>query len=160
MAHLLDYAASYDTMLYRFADFNAGHYASRNVAFQNAVNIASKTRLALDGDLLIPRSRLPSSTELAVRKLAAQLDLSEGQIRNDLEREDDPSFDGTRLYKRVFALAERGGSNALPRAMVPQIRLESPKITRKLTTEWFARRVDERYQRCLANANPGSKAAR
>jgi len=160
MAHLLDYAASYDAMLYRFADFNAGHYASRNVAFQNAVNIASKTRLALDGDLLIPRSRLPSSTELAVRKLAAQLDLSEGQIRNDLEREDDPSFDGTRLYKRVFALAERGGSNALPRAMVPQIRLESPKITRKLTTEWFARRVDERYQRCLANANPGSKAPR
>jgi len=43
---------------------------------------------------------------------------------------------------------------------VPQIRLESPKITRKLTTEWFARRVDERYQRCLANANPGSKAPR
>jgi len=159
-AHLLDYAVPYDAMLYRFADFNAGHYASRNVAFQNAVNIASKTRLALDGDLLIPGSRLPSNTELAVRRLAGPLELSEGQIRSDLEREDDASFDGTRLYKRLFALAERGRTDALPRAMLPQIRLESPKITRELTTEWFAHRVDERYQRCLARANPGSKSAR
>ena len=159
-AHLLDYAAPYGAMLYRFADFNAGHYASRNVAFQNAVNIASKTRLTLDGDLLIPGSRSPSNTEVAVRRLAGPLELSEAQIRNDLEREDDASFDGTRLYKRLFALAERGRGDALPRAMVPQIRLESPKITRQLTTEWFARRVDERYQRCLERANPGPKAVR
>jgi hypothetical protein len=153
-AHLLDYAAPYDDMLYRFADFNAGHYASRNVAFQNAVTLASGTRLALDGDLLIPGSRSPSKTELAVRKLAEPLELSDTQIRNDLEREDDASFNGTRLYERVFALAERGRSKPLPRAMVPQIRLESPKITRNLTTDWFARRVDERYERCLARANP------
>ena len=38
----------------------------------------------------------------------------------------------------------------MPRAVVPRIKLESPKITRKLTTEWFAKRVDERYERCLA----------
>jgi hypothetical protein len=36
---------------------------------------------------------------------------------------------------------------------MPGIDLKSPKITRKLTTEWFARRVDERYRKCLARAD-------
>ncbi|HEU4627349.1 MAG TPA: DUF1615 domain-containing protein [Steroidobacteraceae bacterium] len=154
IAHLLDYPASYDDLLYRFADYNAGHYASRNVAFQNAVSIASGTKLVLDGDVLRHGgdASTPSKTELAVRKLASRIDMSDAQIRNDLEREDDASFEKTKVYSRVFALAEKTRGRALPRAMVPQIRLQSPKITRKLTTEWFARRVDSRYQQCLARA--------
>lgn len=153
-AHLLDYPVSYDDMLYRFADYNAGHYASRNVAFQNAVSIASGAPLALDGDLLRHGNdaSTPSKTELAVRKLASRIDLSEAQIHSDLEQEEDASFEKTRLYSRVFALADKKKGRALPRAMVPQIRLQSPKITRKLTTDWFAHRVDGRYEQCLARA--------
>jgi hypothetical protein len=40
----------------------------------------------------------------------------------------------------------------LTREALPNIRLESPKITRKLTTAWFANRVQERYQRCINKA--------
>ena len=44
----------------------------------------------------------------------------------------------------------------MPRAVIPRIALESPKITRKLTTEWFAQRVDERWKRCMARAAAAS----
>src|SRR6186713_2876480 len=89
IAHLLDYPAHYDQPIYRFADFNAGQYASRNAAFQNAVSVASGIALDLDGDLVVPggdRAR-PGSTEAAVRSLAARLDLGESEIRRALEQE-------------------------------------------------------------------------
>ena len=157
IAHLLDYPAPYDDMLFRFADYNAGHFASRNTAFQNAVSIASHTQLALDGDLLVEGGSAsePSNTELAVRKLRGRLDLSDGEIRSDLELGTRAGFEKTRLYTGVFALADKNRAQPLPRAMLPRIRLQSPKITRKLTTEWFARRVNERYERCLAGKPAG-----
>ncbi len=145
IAHLLDYPVSYDSMLYRFADFNAGRYASRNAAFQQAVSGLSKTSLAIDGDLLREGSSEPSQTELAVRKL--NTGLGERQIRRDLERGTEHEFEETELYRKVFELADARGP--APRALVPDIRLQSVKITRQLTTEWFARRVDGRYRRCL-----------
>lgn len=153
IAHLLDYPADYDDMLYRFADFNAGHYASRNAAFQSAVSVMTKTALALDGDLLLhgDSASEPSKTELAVRKLADKLDLTDAAIHRDLERGEQEEFAETKLYKRVFDLGDKSGrGRPLPRAVVPKIRLESPKITRKLTTQWFAQRVDERYEKCRA----------
>jgi hypothetical protein len=150
IAHLLDYPAGYDDMLFRFADFNAGHHASRNAAFQNAVSVLTKTPLALDGDLLLHGSSDASQTELATRRLATKLDMSEATIHRELEHGEQDDFADTRLYQRVFELADQGKAQPLPRAVVPKIKLESPKITRKLTTEWFARRVDARYQQCLA----------
>ncbi|WP_116813388.1 DUF1615 domain-containing protein [Steroidobacter cummioxidans] len=150
IAHLLDYPVSYPGMVFRFADFNAGHYASRNAAFQDAVSKLSKTKLALDGDLLIGGSNEPSQTERAVRSLAGEIDMDNRAIRRDLELGGEQSFEDSELFKRVFALADQRLKGSVPRALVPSIRLESPKITRKLTTGWFAGRVDDRYQKCLA----------
>lgn len=152
IAHLLDYPADYAQPIFRFADFNAGHYASRNAAFQSAVSQASGIPLDLDGDLIRhgAGADAPGSTELAVRSLGSRLGFGDSAIRQALEQGERADFAQTRLYARVFELAEQIERRALPRAVLPRIRLQSPKITRKLTTEWFARRVDERHQRCLA----------
>ena len=89
-------------------------------------------------------------TERAADTLAGRLGLSEASIRSDLETGTDAGFEKTALYQRVFAYAERLDKRALPRAVLPRIDLQSPKFTRRLTTEWFANRVDERHRRCLA----------
>ncbi|MGW8465845.1 DUF1615 domain-containing protein [Pseudomonas sp. CLCA07] len=152
IAHLLGYPVSYTEPLYRFADFNAGWYASRNAAFQNALSRVSGSPLALDGDLVRYDSIMPGTTELAVRSLGKQLGLRNITIRNQLEEGKSLKFEETELYQRVFALADQAEGRPLPRAVLPGIELQSPKITRKLTTAWFAKRVDERYQRCMVRA--------
>ncbi|MEX3777351.1 DUF1615 domain-containing protein [Pseudomonas sp. MYb118] len=149
IAHLLGYPVSYTDPLYRFADFNAGWYASRNAAFQNAVSRASGIPLALDGDLVRYGSIMPGSTELAVRALGKRLGMRNPVIRDQLDKGKTLEFEDTELYRRVFELAEQADGRKLPRAVLPGIVLQSPKITRKLTTAWFAKRVDERYQRCM-----------
>lgn len=151
-AHLLGYPADYATPLYRFADFNAGWYASRNAAFQSAVSRAAGVKLALDGDLVVPGSRTQGETERAVNRLAPALGMSDIAIRHDLEAGESDDFARTDLYAEVYALAERKAGRSLPRAVLPGITLESPKITRTLTTAWFAKRVEERWQRCLGRA--------
>lgn len=151
-AHLLNYRAPYDNYLYRFADFNAGQYASRNAAFQNAAAIASGVSLIPDGALL-PHdgdANKPGDTEAALRALGARLKLSEGTIHAALAEGKTKGFEKTTLYQRVFALADQTAGSELPRALVPRIQLGGPKIKRKLTTDWYAHRVDDRFKRCLA----------
>jgi len=149
--HLLGYQTPYTRKVHRFADYNAGWYASRNAAFQSAVATATGTPLELDGDVLLPGAPLdkPGQTERAVRSLSAQLQMDEGEIRRGLEQAGTLSFSESELHGRVFAIAEARTGQVLPRAVIPGIRLDSPKITRELTTEWFANRVDERYRQCL-----------
>ena len=158
IAHLLDYEASYDKPLFRFADFNAGHYASRNAAFQNAVAVATGIGLDLDGDLIRYKKTNNgkkdslSETESVVRSMASGLGMTNEQIHDALLKSREHGFERSELYIRVFEIAERRNGKPLPHATLPRIRLQSPKITRKLTTEWFATRVNKRYKNCLAKA--------
>ncbi len=150
IAMLLQYRVNYPDMSYRFADYNAGRYSSRNAAFQAAVGKLSGQKLVLDGDLLSYESRGTSTTQKQLLKLASRLKLSAPAIERDLKLEKSEVFSQTPLYKRVFEEAAAQTGRPLPQAVMPQIRLSSPKITRKLTTEWFAKRVDGRYKTCLA----------
>ena len=150
--HLLGYPANYRHPLYRFSDFNAGWHASRNAAFQRAVSLASGQTLVFDGDLLAPDAPMdrPGATEAALRAIAPQLGMDAAAIRDVLGRGRSLAFEDTVLYRQVFVLAERRARGPLARARVPQIDLKSPKISRKLTTAWFADRVNQRWKQCMA----------
>ena len=153
-AILLDYPAPYNDMIYRFADFNAGRYSCRNAAFQQALSRLSGKALASDGDLLRYKNGNiapePSSTLIALLAISKTLQMSEIEIQRDLRLEKLLTFSKTPLYNRLFALADRTGTQ--PRVVLPEIDLKSPKIQRKLTTQWFANRVNGRYNSCLQHA--------
>ena len=78
-----------------------------------------------------------------------RIDMSNDDIRRDLDAGKAQGFEKSRLYSRVFGLADKLAGKPAPRAVVPHIPLHSPKITRELTTDWFATRVESRYQACL-----------
>ena len=151
VAHLLDYQAPYERYLYRFADYNSGQYASRNAAFQQAASNVAGEPLTADGALLAhdPHVKGAGSTQRLLLAIAGRLGLSDSDIQAALEQGTAAGFGQTALYRRVFALADRKTGRRLPRAILPQIRLEGPKIVRPLTTGWYARRVNGRFERCL-----------
>ncbi|RXZ45558.1 DUF1615 domain-containing protein [Crenobacter cavernae] len=152
IANLLHYPAPYTQMVYRFADFNAGRYSSRNAAFQAAVREITGRRLAYDGDLLSYQGAAPAGSETygALSNASRRVGMSDDAILRDLKLEKSAIFGQSELYKKVFALADQAAGRRVAREAMPQIDLKSPKITRKLTTQWFAERVDGRYRRCLA----------
>ena len=100
IAHLLDYPADYERHLYRFADFNAGRYASRNAAFQNAVSIASGIPLDLDGDLIRHDDERIGTTETALRVLDKRLGMGGGD-RRALEQSTTTDFAQRALRARI-----------------------------------------------------------
>jgi hypothetical protein len=170
VAHLLGYQAPYPRYLYRFADYNAGQYASRNAAFQNALSVAAGVPVTPDG-ALVPGNGSDSglaagageafgagatagaggvgSTAAAVRELNSRLQIADDSAQSALAEGKSALFEQTALYKRVFALADRAQGQPLPHAVIPRIKLQGPKISRNLTTDWYARRVNDRFQGCL-----------
>jgi hypothetical protein len=147
IAHLLGYAADYPTPLYRFADYNAGFYASRNAAFQNAVTRVSGIPLDLDGDLVsYGEWGARGQTELAVRTLAERLDLSPGEVHRDLAKGETAAFADPHLRRVRTTTASTVGRC---RAMLPTIRLKAPRSP-QAHHRGFAQRVDSRYRSCMA----------
>ena len=154
---LLGYDTGYSQKIYRFADYNAGRYSSRNASFQHIISILTKQTLARDGDLLLygkDGTALPavSSSEKALRGLSSveNLGLSDKQIRDDLllEKQDSFATSGTYLALKNLYLRKTGKPAAF--AELPGIDLKSPKLSHKMTTASYAASVDRRYQKCLS----------
>jgi hypothetical protein len=154
---LLGYETGYDRKLYRFADFNAGRYSSRNAAFQSQIAELSGNALAADGDLLLydKSGKVGTSVSNSEKALRAVLknsnfELTDEDIRKDLLREKDNDFVQTLTYGALRATYGQVTGKRLVFATVPNIALSSPKIRGKMTTRVFAESVDRRYQSCMA----------
>ncbi len=153
---LLDYDTGYNQKIYRFADFNAGRYAARNAGFQVVVAKLSGEALATDGDLLSYGKdgsvlKTVTSTEKAVRLANSKhkLGLDEKSIRADLLKEKQVGFTSTRTFISLrdrYAVTTKA---AAAFAVIPNIVLNSPKLSRDFTTRRFAESVNKRYQACM-----------
>ncbi len=156
---LLGYPANYEDPVYRFADYNAGVYASRNASLQAQLTELTGRPLATDGDFLAYDARaepLDVDTQslratLAFRERYAP-QLTEGRIRKDLLREKELAFEQTETYRAIRRAYVEKKKVAAPYAQIPAVTLQSPKLTRERTTGWFARSVEQRYRRCLERA--------
>jgi hypothetical protein len=142
-------------MIFRFADYNAGLYASRNAALQAQLTRLVGGTLARDGDLLrYGKDGQPADEDsqtlralLLFRERYAP-ELSERTVRADANGEKTFAFEATATYQAVKRVhAARVGPPEY--AALPDLMLESPKLRRKLSTAWFAQSVDRRYQACL-----------
>ncbi len=153
---LMMYPADYDKPLYRFADYNSGMYSSRNAAFQSMLNDLTAAELTLDGDLLLyskdgsPRSaKSESERELTNVFAANNVILTPRQIRADLKHEKEQDFEDTATYRAVTKLYKEKTGKEPFYAMMPQVVISGPKLSRDYNTNWFASRVNGRYQTCM-----------
>ncbi|MCO6504323.1 MAG: DUF1615 family protein [Snodgrassella sp.] len=160
---LMKYPAAYDKALYRFADYNSGIYSSRNAAFQQNINRLLKLNMALDGDLLLydkdgKASKQPSRTEIAINQLFADYDLSikPERIRSDLLKEKQPEFEKTLTYNKVVWLYHQQFRKLAPYAIMPQVVISGPKLSKDYNTNWYANNVNRRYLLCM-RAGSGSR---
>lgn len=159
VARLLGYEAGYETPLHRFADYNAGLYASRNAAVQEQLAKLTGISLALDGDLLAYEADGDVSSKdsntlrafVAFAKAHAP-DLDEGDVRRDLRREKSLDLESTESYKALKASYRALTGRSPAYARVPEVKLVSPKLSKERTTAWFAGSVERRCNECLARA--------
>lgn len=156
---LMMYPTQYDKPIYRFADYNSGRYSSRNAAFQQMLNALTEEKLSLDGDLLLYNKEggikpTQSQSEKILNKLFAtqKVLLTPRQIRADLKKEKDQAFEKTDTYKEVIQLyQEHTGKDAFY-AMMPEVVISGPKLSREYNTNWFASRVNGRFETCMQKA--------
>ena len=153
---LMMYDANYNKPIYRFADYNSGIYSSRNASFQKILNQLTQQNLALDGDLLVyDKNEKPlsqnSDTEIALLKLFSQnnIVLTPRKIRHDLEIEKEQGFENTDTYLTVQKLYKQKTGKTAPYAIMPQVIISGPKLSREYNTNWYATRVNGRYETCM-----------
>ena len=156
---LMMYHADYNKAIYRFADYNSGMYSSRNAAFQSMLNALTNTKLDLDGDLLLytKDGSIRSTISQSERELTSvfasnNMLVTPRQIRTDLKKEKKKDFEDTATYRAVTKLYQEKMAKEPMYAIMPEVVISGPKLSRDYNTNWFATRVNGRYQSCMQRA--------
>ncbi|RZA27108.1 MAG: DUF1615 family protein [Proteobacteria bacterium] len=154
-ARLLGYSASYDDIIYRFADYNAGLFASRNAAVQNMLSDLTAFSLTEDGDLLSYDSDGDVSAQetqslKALLSFASTHDYSAWTAKRDARKEKSIEFEETTTWKELRAAWEKKKGKVPAYAKLPNVELNSPKLRKTRSTEWFAKSVKKHYLECRA----------
>ena len=156
---LMQYPAEYDQAIYRFADYNSGMYSSRNAAFQSMLQALSENEISLDGDLLLynkdgdVRPTLSQSEKELIAIFAKNnILITPRQVRSDLKKEKDKKFENTQTYLAVQKLYQSKTNKDPMYAVMPQVVISGPKLSRDYNTNWFASRVNGRYETCMQKA--------
>lgn len=153
---LMMYSNQYDKPIYRFADYNSGMYSSRNASVQKALNVLTGSELSLDGDLLQYDKNdnvqaVQSSTELTFINLFTQkkVIITPQQLRSDLKTEKTIDFEKTQTYLTLTKLYKDQTGKEMPYAVMPQVIITGPKLSQDYNTNWYATRVNGRFESCM-----------
>lgn len=156
---LMKYDAAYDKPLYRFADYNSGVYSSRNAAFQQSIAKLTGETVALDGDLLAYNKKdnaleKTSQSEQLLYQVfqKAGVLLTPDQIRQDLLKEKSREFEQTETYSQIGRLFHAKFNRPAPYAIMPAVTISGPKLSRNYNTNWYATRVNGRFEQCQRQA--------
>ncbi|MDQ3266689.1 MAG: DUF1615 domain-containing protein [Myxococcota bacterium] len=155
-ARLLGYSADYPQPVYRFADYNAGFFASRNAALQVQLTELTGLPLAIDGDLLAygkdgkPLAQ-ESNTLRALLQFRERLapGLSEWTLRREVKKEKAQAFEETETWRTLQRVYRERTGKEWTYARLPDVTLESPKLQQQRSTAWFARNVNLRFEKCM-----------
>ncbi|WP_353172999.1 DUF1615 domain-containing protein [Acinetobacter rudis] len=156
---LMLYPAAYDKAIYRFADYNSGMYSSRNAAVQKMVEKLTEIDLSLDGDLLsYDKNGNPLVTNTLSEKaintlfITNKVLITPRQLRNDLKDEKSADFEKTQTYIAISKLyQEKTGKDPIY-AIMPEVVISGPKLSRDYNTNWYASRVNGRFETCMQRA--------
>lgn len=155
---LMSYPATYNKPIFRFADYNSGMYSSRNASFQQALSKLAGQKIDLDGDLLSydkdgdALSGITTTERLLNEYFSEnKIGLTAGQIRKDLLKEKEQDFETTTTYEQIHQFYRVKFGNDAPYAIMPQVVISGPKLSRDYNTNWFATKVNQRYTRCINN---------
>ncbi|WP_336141927.1 DUF1615 family protein [Acinetobacter sp. 102] len=156
---LMEYSVDYDKAIYRFADYNSGMYSSRNAAFQKMLEVIQGKDLDLDGDLLLynkdgnVQSALSQSEKEVISAFTNnKILVTPRQIRADLKKEKEKKFEDTQTYLAVQKLYQSKTNKEPIYAIMPEVVISGPKLSRDYNTNWFASRVNGRYETCMQRA--------